>query len=91
MFGYVYYLLLWGLAIEITTISGSASTITTSVTKFSEEDLNCDTKNNEKVDDILAKIMVIGEFGRKYPENRKQLKIFCEYVLILSNEIFVYY
>lgn len=43
-----------------------------------EEDLNCDTKNNEKIDRKMAQVMVFGEHGRRYPEDRKQLKTFCE-------------
>ena len=47
-------------------------------TPISEADLNCDTKNNFRIDGQMAKIMVMGEHGRKYPEDRKQLKVFCE-------------
>lgn len=46
--------------------------------KIKEEDLNCDTKNNDKIDRKMAQVMVFGEHGRKYPEDRKQLKNFCE-------------
>lgn len=49
-----------------------------SKTPINPRDFNCDTKNNEKIDEKMAKIMVIGEHGRKYPENQKQVKSFCK-------------
>lgn len=49
-----------------------------SSSKIKEEDLNCDTKNNDKIDRKMAQVMVFGEHGRKYPEDRRQLKTFCE-------------
>lgn len=42
------------------------------------DELNCDVKNNAKIDAFVAKYMVIGRHGRLYPENAKQLKMFCK-------------
>lgn len=44
---------------------------TTSVT-------NCEVKNNKRVDLEMARLMTIGEYGRPYPENSRQLKPYCE-------------
>ena len=39
---------------------------------------SCDLKANEELDSSVAKLLVFGEHGRLYPENRQQLKEFCE-------------
>lgn len=37
-----------------------------------------DIRNNVKLERDVAKLMVLTEHGRLYPENRKDLKVFCE-------------
>lgn len=43
-----------------------------------KENVDCDLKANDKIDSKVAKLMVFGEHGRRYPENGTQLKLFCE-------------
>lgn len=43
-----------------------------------KEDVKCNVAGNERLDEIMAKLITIGEYGRRYPENSKQLKPFCK-------------
>ena len=39
---------------------------------------NCDDASARKLDNIVAKVVTLGNSGRKFPENKPELKKYCE-------------
>lgn len=39
----------------------------------------CNRQSGEQVDEIISKIITIGNTGRKFPESREQIPGFCKY------------
>lgn len=54
------------------------SAISSFTSKFiNEDDVECDEDGQEKFDSDMAKLVTLGPYGRKYPENYRQLKSYC--------------
>lgn len=52
--------------------------ISSFTSKFiNENDVECDEDGQDKFDSDMAKLVTIGPYGRKYPENNRQLKSYC--------------
>lgn len=44
--------------------------------------LPCGPASDRRIDEITAKLLTIGNSGRKFPENKEQLPKYCKFVLI---------